>query len=109
MSHIIYEYQNEKGETILVQAEDIRSTSSVRGGRATEESTIKRVQVRFEEALGTVKAAASALKNVVDEVKPDEFSVEFNLKAEGKAGFFAICQAATGAEFKITLTWKKDK
>ena len=107
MSHIIYEYQNEKGETILVQAEEVRSNT--RGGRDTEESTIKRVQVRFEEALGTVKAAASALKNVVDEVKPDEFSVEFNLKAEGKAGFFAICQAATGAEFKITLTWKKDK
>lgn len=108
MPNIIYEYLNESGETIRIQAEGVRSTSNVRSGRDSQESTIKKVQVRFEEALGTVKAAASALKKVVDEVKPDEFAVEFSLKAEGEAGLFTICRAATGAEFKITLTWKNE-
>jgi hypothetical protein len=105
MAGIIYEYSNEKGETILVHAEEVRS--NIRGGRDSDEATIKKVQVRFEEALGTVKAAASSLKKVVDEVKPDEFAVEFSLKAEGEAGIFTICRATTSAEFKITLTWKK--
>ncbi len=105
----IYEYLNEKGETIRIEAEDTRVQTATRGSRGSDESsTIKRVQIKFEEALGTVKAAAGALKNVVDQINPDEVSVEFSLKTEGEAGFFTICRASTGAEFKITLTWKNE-
>lgn len=108
MPNVIYEYLNEKGEKILIQAEEGRSASTTRGGRDTEESIIKKVQIKFEEALGTIKATASALKNVIDEINPDEVAVEVNLKMEAETGFFTICRAATGAELKITLTWKNE-
>ena len=107
MPNIIYKYINAEGEEILVKGESLRENT--RGGRDAKETIIKRVQVKFEEALGTVKAASKGLKKVVDEVNPDEVSIEFSLKAEGETGFFTIVRAATGAEFKITLTWKNEK
>ena len=48
------------------------------------------------------------LKNVIYEVKPNEAEKEFSVNAEGEAELFAICKATTGAEFKITLKWKKE-
>jgi hypothetical protein len=39
---------------------------------------------------------------------PPQKKHALNGKAEGEAGFFTICRAATGAEFKITLTWKNE-
>ncbi len=103
MPNIIYQYQNSDGEFVRIEATDIREKA--RSGR-NEENLVRKVQMKFEEALGTISAAANGLKKVIDEVNPDEVSVEFMLKAEGETGFFTICRAATGAEFKITLTWK---
>lgn len=109
MSNIIYEYLNENGEVIHVQVEDQTQRETTRGGSADKAPVLKRVQMKFEEALGTVKAATNGLKNVIDQVEPDEASVEFSIKAEGEAGLFTVCRAATSAEFKITLTWKYGK
>lgn len=112
MPNIIYEYENDKGEIIYINAtveENDEIRGATRGSRLSTPTIIKKVEVKFEEALGTVKAAAGALKNVIDEINPDEVSVEFSLKTEAEAGFFSICRAATGAEFKVTLTWKNEQ
>ena len=108
MAKVIYEYLTEKVEVILIQGQEQQNDVVTRGGRNSEEFIFKKVQVKFEEALGTVKATANALKNVLDEVNPDEVSVEINLKTEAEAGFFTLCKASTGAELKITLTWKNE-
>jgi hypothetical protein len=108
MPNIIYEYLNEENQVIRIEAVEGRRETT-RSGSRDENTVVKRVQMKFEEALGPVKAAASGLKKVIDQVNPDEASVEFMVKASGEAGFFNICKAATEAEFKITLTWKSDK
>jgi len=107
MPNIIYEYVNEDGATIHIQAEEPNARPVMRG-RAKEDTVTKKIQMKFEEALGTVTAAASGLKKVIDKVNPTEASVEFSLKSEGEAGIFTICRATAAAEFKITLTWKKE-
>lgn len=108
MPNIIYEYLNEKGEKILIQGTESPDRLT-RGDRDGGTPMFKKVEVTFEKALGTVKAVAGSLKNVIDEINPDEVSVEFSIKTEGEAGFFSICRASTGAEFKITLSWKNEK
>ena len=112
MPNIIYEYTTDTGEHIRISSEEQqRSYSNTRGGneRSSEGDVVKKLNTKFEDALGVVKAAATSLKNVMKEVNPDEVEVEFSIKAEGEAGLFSICRAATGAEFKITLKWKNEK
>ena len=108
MPNIIYEYVNEDGAIIHIHAEDPNPRPVTRGRRDKEESVTKKIQMKFEDALGTVTAAASGLKKVIDKVNPSEASVEFSLKSEVEAGIFTICRATAAAEFKITLTWKKE-
>ena len=103
-NNIIYEYENAEGEIIRIEAESSQR-GNTRGRGGNDDSTVKRVRMKFEEALGTVKSAAAGMKTIIDQVNPDEATVEFSIKAEGEAGFFTICRAATGAEFKITLKW----
>ncbi len=101
MPNIIYEYAD--GQKILIKGEEKVIT------RGTDTATVtKKVATRFEEALQVIKPTLIALKNVLDEAKPDEVAVEFSLKAEGEAGLFTICSTSIGAEFKITATWKKE-
>ncbi len=107
MPNTIYEYLNEDGEIIRIQVQE--TSDRVRGGRGNTDATLQRVETSFEKALGTVKTATKGLKKVINEVSPDEAKVEFSIKAAGEAGLFTICKATTGAEFKITLTWKKEK
>lgn len=112
MPPIIYEYETETGELIFIEASDPSQSAAApgmrggRGGRQEEASEVRRVKISFEKALGTVKAAANGLKQVINDTAPDEAKVEFSLKATGEAGLFTICRAETAAEFKITLTWK---
>ena len=111
MPNIIYEYETEDGALVSIEATDPSGDSSAptrggRGGRQEEAPEVKRVKLSFEKALGTVKAAANGLKQVINDTAPDEAKVEFSLKATGEAGLFTICRAETAAEFKISLTWK---
>lgn len=104
MPNIIYEYAD--GQKILIKGEE--KSNVVTRGSSTDAGTVtKKVATRFEEALQVIKPTLIALKNVLDEAKPDEVAVEFSLKAEGEAGLFTICSTSIGAEFKITATWKK--
>ncbi len=103
MANIIYEYETESGETVRIQAEPSEQ-KKYRSG--TEEVVVQKVGVKFEAALGTVKAATKGLMRAMKEINPDEVSVEFSIKTEGEAGFFTICRASTEATFKITMTWK---
>ena len=51
MPNIIYEYVNEDGATIHIQAEEPNARPVMRG-RAKEETVTKKIQMKFEEALG---------------------------------------------------------
>lgn len=107
MPNIIYTFETEDGEEIRIFAEETneRATRS-RGNQSPE---VKRVATSFEKALAPIKYAAKGLKRMMDEVAPDEATVEFSVKTEGSTGVFAICRASTGAEFKITLKWGDSK
>ena len=104
MPNIIYEYAD--GQKILVKSEAVAQTT--RGGATDTKTLTKNVSARFEDAFQVVKPTIIAIKNSFGDALPDEFSVEFSLKAEGEAGLFMVCSTAIGAEFKITATWKKE-
>lgn len=109
MPNIIYEYENADGQKILIKGEATPAAPTRDGARSgnSEAKTItQKVTTRFEDALQVIKPTLIALKNTLDEAKPDEVEVEFSLKAEGEAGLFTICSTAIGAEFKIKAVWK---
>ena len=62
---------------------------------------------RFDEALGTLKAYAGTVQQVIGglDVTPKEVSVEIGLKLVGEAGFI-IAKAGTEAEMTIALKWE---
>jgi hypothetical protein len=47
------------------------------------------------------------VKDISD--RPDEVEVTFGLKATGEVGSFAVAKANAEANYKVKLTWKRDK
>ena len=107
MPIVIYEYESEFGE-IFIESESLSSGNKniPLSGNQDKYNLREKVKVKFEDALSAVKSTASSLNSVIDHVGPNEVTVDFNIKAKGEAGFFAICKATTEADFKISLKWK---
>ena len=105
---LIYSYKTEDGLEIFIEGENQTSKGNVNISGSSEDKNdqIKKVNTKFEKALGVIKASCNALKHVIDEVGPNEVTIEFNIKSKGEAGFFAICKASTEADFKISCTWE---
>jgi hypothetical protein len=92
---------------VEVEAGDSSARRVMRGGNP--EAVVATATASFESALQTVRAAA---EGILDQLRslaqpPDEVEVEFGVKMSAEAGA-VIAKAATEANFKINLTWKKD-
>ena len=84
-------------------------TRGLRPGAAVERLT-GQAHRTFEEAVDSVQPAAQSLirrfRNLAD--APHEVRVEFGMDLHAEAGAF-IAAASTGANFKVTLTWRHDE
>jgi len=104
----LIEFPLEEGGTILVEVSDSQPEEGiVKAARGDE--VVMHASQTFEQALDTLKPAAGA---VVKKFRllpdaPDEVQVEFGIKLSAAAGALI---ASTGAEanFKVSLTWKKE-
>ena len=96
------EYTLEDGTAVLVQAP--QGEGMVKAGRMGDEA--EKAGVTFEQALGTVKKVAAAIKKQLEDAKADSTEVSFGLTTTGKLGNFAIAEVGVSANFTIKLTWK---
>lgn len=101
------EFSMEDGSVILVEVDEPENGRRTlrRGGPA---EVFEKARDTFEVALNKVKPAAEAiitkLRGLTD--SPDAVGVEFGVKLSATAGA-VIASAATEANFKISLTWKR--
>jgi hypothetical protein len=109
------QYQTKDGDVIWVQIQDGEGepqSGVVKAGRLGDkiEDVVLDAQIRFEEAMDTVRHSA---QTIIDKIKglsdpPDEVEVTFGLKAVGELGNFAIGSVGAEANYAVTLKWKRE-
>jgi hypothetical protein len=107
MTHLI-EYPLEDGGSLLVQVQAPPSEGRIfEAARAGD--VIEKAEETFEQALDSVKPAASAIIDKLRDLTdpPDEIEVAFGLTLNAKAGA-VVASAGVAANYAITLTWKRE-
>lgn len=103
----LVEFPLEEGSFILVEVDVPDESGMVPASRG---EVIERAQQTFEQALDKIRPAAQSiivkLRNLND--PPDEVEVEFGLKMSAEVGAI-IASASAEANYKVTLTWKKEQ
>jgi hypothetical protein len=105
----LIEYPLQGGGTVLVQVEDASTGPVTRGLRERAKDMAQRSSQTFEEATQSVTPAAETLISRLKRVEhpPDEIGLEFGIQLAAEAGAF-IASAAAEANFKVSLTWRRD-
>ena len=108
MKHLV-EFPSGNGEPILVEVEDLQPAGGTTRRGLSTSATFERARTSFEDALEKAQPIASGLisrlRNIAD--SPDEVQVEFGLSLNAQAGAILVAGASAGANYKVTLTWKK--
>jgi hypothetical protein len=113
MSRRLVEYELESGGTIVVDAEDgdfdTAARPVTRGLHDVEGAMVERAGRTFESALATVEPATQSLLSHLRELDhgPQTISIEFGVSLHAAAGAI-IAQTGGDANFKVTLTWRRD-
>src|SRR5437879_59773 len=110
---MLVEFPLEDGGSVLIEVAgggaDGRPTRGLHPG-ATVGRVADQAQHTFEEAVDRVRPAAESLvrhlRTLAD--APEKVQVEFGVDLHAEAGAF-IAHASTGANFKVTLTWKREE
>ncbi len=105
----LVEFQSESGEPILVEVEDLQPASGTTRRGLSTSAVVERAQTSFEDALGKAQPMASGLVSKLRSIadSPDEVQVEFGLSLSAQAGAVLVAGASAGANYKVTLKWKK--
>ena len=100
------EYDVGGGKSIIIEVED--STPGMVPAAAHGDLVAKSKQ-GFEQALETIGPIAEKLLDKLGEITrvPDEIGIEFGLKLGFQAGA-VIASGSTEANFKVSLTWKRE-
>jgi hypothetical protein len=106
----IIEFPLEDGNSILVEVEEAEGPGMVPAGRRGEKGAPERAQQTFEDAVEKIRPAATAITKKLRALHdpPDQVAVEFGLKLNAQAGAI-IAAASTEANYKVTLTWKREE
>jgi hypothetical protein len=110
----LLEYPTEDGGFILVEVEDQLGEAGSRQGVVPVArgpgDVVAKARQSFEEALERVKPIASGLKRKLGSMvdPPDEIEVEFGLDMSFEGGAI-VAKGGIGANFKVKLTWSKDR
>jgi hypothetical protein len=107
MANSLVEFRTEDGGTILVEADEwTEGDPRFKGLRPGQ--IVEKAQDTFEEALAKIRPA---VETVVERMRnlaqaPDTVTVEFGVKLSAAAGA-VIASAASEANFRIALTWRR--
>lgn len=107
----LIEYPLKDGNLVLIEVEEPErpANPAMRGVQLPSHEVVERASQNFEDALDKVKPAAAVLISKLKELKspPDQIGLEFGIKFSAKAGAI-IASADAEANFKVTLTWKRE-
>ena len=107
----LIEYPMKDGSLVLVEVEepDRPGGPPMRGLPHPPHEVIERATQTFDDALDKIKPAAATIIAKLKELKtpPEQIGLEFGIKLSAKAGAF-IASADAEANFKVTLTWKRE-
>ncbi len=105
----LVEFSLEDGSTILVEVEAPGEAGFVPTARG-EWNVPERARQTFEAAWEKVRPAASAIVSKLRALHdpPDKVEVTFGLKMDAEAGA-VIASAGVEANFKVTLTWRRER
>lgn len=108
MRHLV-EYMLEDGGSILVEVDEPETRGGITRAARPGELAVKATQT-FESAIEKIKPTTEIIINKLRGLSsaPDKLSVEFGLKMSAEAGAL-IAAASAEANYKITLTWNKEK
>ncbi len=105
----LVEFPSDSGEPILVEVEDLGPTDGTTRRGLSASAVVERAQTSFEDALEKAQPIASGLigrlRSMAD--SPDEVQVEFGLSLSANVGAVLVAGEGAGANYKVTLTWKK--
>jgi hypothetical protein len=99
------EYQLEGGTTLLVETDEQKTEGVTKASRDKDGNVVKSAGLKFEAAMANVRDSAAALRSQLEELRADEVTVTFGLKATGEAGLFAIGKVGMEANYTVTLKW----
>lgn len=105
----IIEFPLEGGGFVMAEVDSVETTGdAVRGFHAPEVAV--KAQQTFEAAMEKVKPTAAAIIAKLRELsdKPEQVAVEFGIKLNAAAGI-VLASSGLEANFKVTLTWKRDQ
>jgi hypothetical protein len=104
----LVEFPLQDGGSVLVQVDEA-AAGPVTRGLGDSRTVTEQARLTFEDAISRVQPAAqsliSRLRALAD--APDEVGLEFCLELSAEAGAF-IASASSTANFRVTLTWRRD-
>lgn len=105
----LVEFPLQDGGAVLVQVDEAGSGPVTRG-LGDRHTVTEQARLTFEEAIGRVQPAAQSLLDRLRSLAdaPDEVGLEFGLELNAEAGAF-IASASSTANFKVTLTWRRER
>jgi hypothetical protein len=103
----LIEFPLQEGGSIVVEVDEPEG-GTVRVARPGEVS--ETAHLTFEQAVSKTKPAAERIIAMLRDLTfpPDEVGVEFGLNLNSQAGAF-IASVSAQANFKVRLTWKREK
>ncbi|MCR9253703.1 MAG: hypothetical protein NXI20_25030 [bacterium] len=104
MNSSIISFRTEENEEIFVESTISDSEPVLAGKSANEKENGK-----FEQIIEKIKPIVEGIFKKIAQLpsKPAETKVEFGIKLSAKAGI-VISSVDSQANFKVSLTWKKD-
>jgi len=105
----LIEFPLEAGGSIVIEVDEPEPEGGVvrvaRPGEVAEQA-----RETFEAALERLKPASNAIIGKLRSLSdpPDEVVVEFGLKMNAQIGAVVIASAGAEANYKVTLTWKRE-
>ena len=104
------EYQLEDGTTLLIEADELKTDGVGKASRRkVGDVIIASVNQKFEDAFVGVKKSAVVLHKQLEELRADEVTLTFGLKAVGEVGNFAIGKVGMEANYTVPLKWNNKK
>lgn len=104
----LVEFPLEGGGFVMAEVDSAEAAGgTVRGLHAADVAV--KAQQTFEAAMERVKPTASAIIAKLRELsdQPEQVAVEFGIKLSAAAGV-VLASSGVEANFKVTLTWKRD-
>lgn len=107
----LIEYPLKDGNLVLIEVEEPErpSAPTMRGLTGPAHEVVERASQTFEDALEKVKPVAAVIIAKLKELKtpPEQIGLQFGIKLLAKAGA-VIASDDSQANFKVTLTWKRE-